>query len=409
MAAEVGVSTLRKIANIAWLNLLQLVKDRAGLVTLIAIPLMLTFLFGTMLGGAESKVPVAVADLDRTAYSRQIVSGLDPASYRISDVSESEARAMTSSGEVAAAIIIGKGLGGDVLGGTDTTVTVVEDPRSTSALAVAEAVRGGVQRVAANAEVIRIVQGAFRDASTMTGVQQAPPAPSDVFAYADRLWSPQPPLSVNAVSVTASKVRGTATEAVGFQQYSLGFTLMFMLFMGIGAAGGFLDEREQGTLSRLLTTPTSKVVLVGGKVAGIYITVALEAAIMIGAGVAIFHVPWGDDPVGVVMIIGAYALAATGLGVMASSLVRTRGQLSAITAVGATALAMLGGCYWPLDIVNPTMRTIAYMTPTGWAMTGLTDVVVRFQGTAHAVVPTLVLVGFAAVFLGVGVARLKLE
>jgi hypothetical protein len=55
------------------------------------------------------------------------------------------------------------------------------------------------------------------------------------------------------------------------------------------------------------------------------------------------------------------------------------------------------------------MRTIALMTPTGWAMTGLTDVVVRHQGTSHAVLPSAVLLGMAALFLGIGVARLKLE
>ncbi len=400
---------MRKIAALAWLNLLQLAKDRTGLLTLVAMPLMLTFLFGTLLGGGEQKVHVAVADLDRSVYSREVAAGLDPRSYLVENVGVQQAREMVSSGEVAAAVIIGRGLGGDVLGGTDTTVTVVEDPRSSSSYAIAEAVRGRVQRVSANAQVIRMVQGAFRQASTLTGIPQSPPPPADVYSYADRLWSPSPPLSVAEVSVTASKVRGSATEAAGFQQYSLGFTIMFMLFMGLSAAGGFLEEREQGTLSRLLTSPTNKPTLVAGKVAGIYVTVALEAAIMIGCGVLIFRVPWGDDPLGVVMIVGSFALAATGLSVMLSTLVRTRGQLSAMTAVGATSLAMLGGCYWPLDIVNPFMRTIAYLTPTGWAMSGLTDVVVRYQGTAKAVTPSLVLVGFAAVFLAVGLSRLRLE
>ncbi len=135
----------------------------------------------------------------------------------------------------------------------------------------------------------------------------------------------------------------------------------------------------------------------------------MQAAIMIGFGVLVFHVPWGDDPLGVIMIIGTFGLAATGLGVMISSLARTRGQMSAVTAVGATTLAMLGGAYWPLDIVSPAMRTVALFTPVGWAMTGLTDVVVRYQGTVQAVLPSAVLLGMAVVFLGVGVSRLKME
>lgn len=399
---------MNKIVTIAGLNLRQLTKDRAGFATLLAIPIMLTLLFGTVLGGGERKVPVAVADLNGTVYSREVAGALDPASYTTVAVDEAGAREMVSNESALAAIIIRKGFGDDVVAGNDTTLTVLEDPRSTASLAVAEAVRGRVQRVAANSETIRVVKSAFQQASSMTGQPLGPPSPRDVYTYADKLWTP-PPLSVAEVSVTPSKTRGSGTQAAGFQQYSLGFTLMFMLFMALSSAGGFLDEREQGTLSRLLTTPTNRATLVAGKVVGILATVALEATIMIGFGVLVFHVPWGDDPIGVIMIVGSFALAATGLGVMASTLVRTRGQLSAVSAVSATALAMLGGCYWPLDIVSPAMRTIAYLTPTGWAMTGLTDVVVRYQGTQHAIAPSLILIGFATVFLAVGMTRLKLE
>jgi ABC-2 type transport system permease protein len=120
-------------------------------------------------------------------------------------------------------------------------------------------------------------------------------------------------------------------------------------------------------------------------------------------------VPWGDDPLGVVLLVASFGLAATGLGVMVSTLVRTRGQMSAVMAAGATALSMLGGAYWPLDFVNPTMRLVANLTPTGWAMQGLTDIVVRGQGVAQAVLPTLVMTGMAVLFLVVGISRLRLE
>lgn len=400
---------MRKILNLTWLNLLELSKDRAGLGTLIVLPLMLTFLFGTMMGGAERRITVAVSDADGSAISREVVAGLDERSYAVRRVDEATARAMTASGEAAAAVLVPASFGRDVLAGTDTGVTLLKDPRSNSANAVAQAIRGRTGRIAADAGTIRIVRRAFRDAERRTGVPQAAPPPADIYEYASRLWEPVPPLSIREVAVGRSKVRGAATQATGFQQYSLGFTLMFMLFMGMGSAGGFLDEREQGTLSRMLTTPTSKAVLVSGKLLGIFVCVVFQATVMIGAGVAFFSVPWGDDPLAVTLLIGSFALAATGLGVMLQTIVRTRGQMSAVTAVSATALSMLGGAYWPLDIVNPAMRTVAMLTPTGWAMSGLTDVVVRSQGVAQAVVPSLVLAGMGLAFLLVGVARLRLE
>jgi hypothetical protein len=55
------------------------------------------------------------------------------------------------------------------------------------------------------------------------------------------------------------------------------------------------------------------------------------------------------------------------------------------------------------------MRTIALLTPTGWAMTGLTNIVVRSQGPVQAVLPSSVLLGMAALFLAVGISRLRLE
>jgi ABC-2 type transport system permease protein len=398
-----------KIATLAWLDFLRLLRDRTQFGVMLVLPLMLTFLFGTMMGGGERKVAVAVFDPDGTSYSKEVVAGLPERSYAFQLVSEEVARQMASSGEVAAAVIVPRGFGAAVVEGVDTKVVVVKDPRSTAALAIVQAIQGRVRRIAANAQTVRIVRAAYRDAERSTGAPVIGAASADIYAYADRLWSPDPPLAVREEAVQASRVRGEGTVASGFQQYSMGFTLMFMLFMGMGTAGGFLEDREEGTLARLLMTPTSKPLLIAGKVVGVYATVMFEAAIMVGFGAFVFGVPWGDDPLGVILLVSTFGLAATGLGVMVSTLVRTRGQMSAAMAAGATALCMLGGAYWPLDIVNPTMRLIANLTPVGWAMQGLTDIVVRSQGTTQALLPSLVLSGMAALFLVVGVSRLKLE
>lgn len=69
----------------------------------------------------------------------------------------------------------------------------------------------------------------------------------------------------------------------------------------------------------------------------------------------------------------------------------------------------MGGCLWPIEILSPFMQGIAKATPTGWAVIGLTDIVARNQGMEAAVLPAIVLLGFAAVTLGLGVRFLKFE
>jgi hypothetical protein len=201
-----------KIATLAWLDFTRLARDRTQLAVMLVLPLMLTFLFGTMMGGGERKVSVAISDPDGTTYSKEVVAGLPERSYNLRRVGEEVARQMASSGEVAAAVIVPKGFGDDVIAGIDTKVVVVKDPRSTAAIAIVQAVQGRIRRIAANAQTVRIVRAAYRDAGRSTGVPAAGPTSVDIYAYADRLWSPSPPLAVREEAVQAAKVRAGSSS-----------------------------------------------------------------------------------------------------------------------------------------------------------------------------------------------------
>ena len=72
-------------------------------------------------------------------------------------------------------------------------------------------------------------------------------------------------------------------------------------------------------------------------------------------------------------------------------------------------MAMLGGCYWPVEITPPFMQQLAKLTPTGWAMVGLKNTVARGMGVESVLVPCAALLGMAVVFFAVGLSRLRLE
>ena len=216
-------------------------------------------------------------------------------------------------------------------------------------------------------------------------------------------------MAVRVAEVRASATHKAELSAPASTQYSMGFTVFFVLMICLAGAGGFIEEREFGTLRRLLATPTSRVRIVGGKLLGVASIGALEAAVLVGFGVLVFRVPWGSSPAAVALVLASLVLASTGLGVMLSAVARTRSQLSAVSSVLSTALAMLGGCYWPTEITPPFMQKVALATPTGWAMIGLKDIVARGMGVTSALVPCAVLLGMAVLFLGVGLSRLRLE
>lgn len=403
---------MRRVLAIARLSLLELFRDRTELVAVIVLPLLLTWVFGTAFGsqGVERALEVPVADLDGTRYSKQVVLALDDAeAFDALPMSEDEARTLVTEGDAPIAVVIPAGFGDNLEAGRRVRILALRYPGSQNGQAVVEVVQGVAARVAANAEAARAVAPLLAEKAPAGPPPGSPPDFVELYDIADGYWEPEPPVGVDAEVLTATDSRAAQLEAPPNTQYSLGFTVFFVFMTALGSAGGVLEDRELGTLRRILAAPARRAEILAGKVLGVAMVAAFEAAILVGFGAIVFGVPWGSDPAAVAALLLALVLSATGLGVMVSALVRTRSQMSAAGPVLSTGLAMLGGCYWPIEITTPFMQTLAKFTPTGWAMAGLKDVVARGMGFVDVLPAVGVLMGFAVVAIGVGVTRLKLE
>lgn len=392
---------MRKILALAWLNAIQLLRNPAEVVGVVVLPIVLTMLFGSVFGGGGGgTVRVFFVDEDDSVYSAQVGALIDAEeSFTVEEMIRSEAEEMIASGDGSAAVIVPDGFGDDLEAG-EAKIHVLRHPASESALAVQSVVQGVAIRMSGSAAIASIV----RAAPSGAGVGF-----DDAYRRVDAEWDPQPPVYAEGRTVVASEVRGDSVLAEGSAQSSIGFTVWFILFMTFGSAGGILEEREQGTLRRLLVAPIGRATVLTGKVAGTVLAATVQALVLTTVGALAFGVPWGRDPAGVALVLGSYILAGTGLAVMVSALVRTRDQMGGASPLISTGLAMLGGCLWPIEVVSPAMQAIARLTPTGWAVMGLTDVVVRNQGVQAAVTPSLVLLAFAAVTLGIGAKMLRFE
>jgi ABC-2 type transport system permease protein len=403
---------VRRVFSIAALNLQQLLRNRGELVGVIVLPLLLTWVFGLAFGSGSAgarmtKIPLA--DADNSRYSKFIADTVNESdSFRTVVVTEAEARRQVRDGDAAVAIIVARGFGDNVEHGRDARVLTLRDPGSADAQAIVQVVSGATDRLATDAKAAHVAANALVSGADGVYPSGAPDFRT-LFRAADRFWRPNPPVGVTTKVVIASAAHSSELSAPANTQYSLGFTVFFVLMVSLGGAGGFLEDRELGTLRRLLATPASRGEIVLGKVSGVALIGAFEATILVGFGALVFGVPWGSAPLAVVIVLGSLVLAATGMGVMLSVLVRTRSQLSSLTPVISTALAMLGGCYWPLEITSPFMQKVALATPTGWAMIGLKNTVARGLGVEAVLVPALVLLSMAAVFFAIGLSRLRLE
>lgn len=392
---------MRKILALAWLNAIQLLRNPAEIVGVIGLPIALTMLFGSVFAGSSAKpMRIPFVDEDGSSYSAQVGNLLDAEeSFEIDAMTRAEAESEVSAGDAAAAVIVPEGFAAGIKA-AGAEIELLRDPTSENSFAVMAVVQGIAMRMSGDAETAGIVV-----AAGLPGAGDFDRA----YVQTDSRWEPKPPIYAEGQTVVASDVRGDSVIAEGNTHSSIGFTVWFILFMTFGSAGGILEEREQGTLRRLLVAPVSRATILAGKILGTVLAATAQALILVLVGALFFGVPWGRDPLAVALVLGTYVLAGTGLAVMVSALVRTRDQMSGSSPLIGTGLAMLGGCLWPIEIVGPAMQFVAKLTPTGWAVAGLTDVVARNQGLGSAVLPAAVLAGIAAVTIGIGVRFLRFE
>jgi len=167
-----------------------------------------------------------------------------------------------------------------------------------------------------------------------------------------------------------------------------------------------LTDREAGHLERLLAWPVSTGAVVTAQFLSIGLLGLVEALYFLVLG-RLFGQSPGPHPLALFGVLALMVTAASGLGVLLGSTLRTARQAAALGIFITLALSALGGCWWPLEILPPAMKTLAMALPTGQAMHAIVRLMV-WRDPPSALVGYLVyMVFFAALSLGVAATVLR--
>lgn len=404
------MSAVRKAGAIALLSLAMTVRDRTALIWRLVMPVVMTVLVGSVFGGAAAAVrtPVAVVDEDDSAYSRLFAERLGAeGTIRIRKTTADLAGALLDDGRTSAVVLIPRGFADRINTGKDADVSVRFDPRRGLPTLVTEVVREVAMRLSVDATA-----GEFTAALAVreTGnPARAPAIRRRAIERADGWWSPTPPITVIAEAVTAYAPGRRRQLPTGMEQSSPGFAVMFVTLAAAMSAAALVVERQNGTLARLLTTPTSRASILGGKIAGIYLQGLVQMGILVGVGQGALGVNWGQSPAALAALVCTYMFAATGLGIMLAALVRTEAQASTLFPVVTIIPSMLGGAWWPIEIMPSYMQAVAFATPQAWAMTGFVNIIIRGFGLPEVLPQAVALAGFGAAFFLIGLLAFRFE
>jgi len=192
-------------------------------------------------------------------------------------------------------------------------------------------------------------------------------------------------------------------------QASAGQLITWVFVPLLGTSELFAFERARGTLRRLLTTPTRSTTFLLGAITGQLGQSIVQMTILVAFAAVVMHLTWSRSLLALAVVLLAFALAAVAFGTMLGTFIKTEGQASGLSIMLGMAMALLGGCWYPIELFPPFVQTAVKVLPTTWAMQGMLDIVLRGQGLTGVLPEALVLLGFATLFFVVGVWRFRWE
>ena len=189
-------------------------------------------------------------------------------------------------------------------------------------------------------------------------------------------------------------------------QQSVPAWLIFgMFFVVIPIAGVLIQERNDGTLTRLATFGVSPGALLGGKLAAFMLLNWAQLGFMLLVGRWGVPLLGGDAlqlniaPGWFLLMVVATSAAAVSLALLIAAYTRNFDHAAALGGGLNVVLGAIAGVMVPRMLMPPALQTVSEWSPMGWALDGMQAVFLGEPDAAFILPRAGLLAGFAAVCL----------
>jgi ABC-2 type transport system permease protein len=398
---------MKKIFAIAWKDAIIRFASSSELLFFIVLPVVFTFLLagGSPNGEQDPRIRLLVVDEAQTVISQQIIDELENSTAVYPEVAtREEAQGQFDERRASAVFIIPAGIDIASLQAGSAEVEMLQQPNNLNATVQERAVLTAIRRVSS-------AISAAQNAVAQREAKQLFASDADKQTYFESSLELAQNIQKEAPE-RVTVVEGSTPDAVEYDpraNSSAGqlITWVFIPLFGISAL--FAYERQQGTLRRLLTTPSRKATFLLGTISGQVVMALIQMSLLVGFGILVMKLNWGREPLALFVVLLASALAAAAFGTTMGTFIKTEGQASGLSIMFGMVMALMGGCWYPLELFPQAIQNAVKILPTTWAMQGMLDLVSRGKGLVDILPEAGVLLGFAAIFFAVGVLRFRYE
>lgn len=384
---------LSAIWTMASSDLRQRIRDRSVLIFALVVPIALMIVFNLLFSGAGSAkslkpITVQVAAQPDDQFAQGLVralSGIDGLKVTATAVPLTAVDRMSKrvdSGSVTVGVVFPAEFSAAVQKGASPKVELIQPGDGGLESQVAGSIVSGyVERVATASQAGTAAKSLGIPATDVSKVTRAVATSEPTLTAKDGTPSDQQ-LSTGGYLV--------AGQAALFMFFTVGFGVIT-----------YVQEREQGTLPRLMSMPIPPRSILLAKVLVSFILGVVATSVLLGVGSLLFGVGFGN-PVPVAVMVVTAVIAVTSLVLLVTRVARTAEQAQGATAIVGILFGVLGGSFFPISGTGLLAR-LSDLTPTAAFIRGLG--ITSGGGGVNALgAPLTVFAVFAAVSLAISFA-----
>ncbi|MDN6640460.1 MAG: ABC transporter permease [Tetragenococcus sp.] len=198
---------------------------------------------------------------------------------------------------------------------------------------------------------------------------------------------------------------GAQRAVTGFQLYMLiGMVFYFSVFTILFLQTNLLEEKRAGTWNRLIMTPLKKTQIYLGNLFHYFLVGLFQIVLSFFILTNLLGINIGTNYIPMIAVVLSFTFAIVSLGILLISVVPTPQSLQVTIPIVTTAMAMLGGAFWPIDVVqNRFIVFLGELMPIKHGIESMNNVIIEGSTLTEIFQPLGILLLMGTLFMGIGI------
>jgi ABC-2 type transport system permease protein len=335
--------------------------DKRGMLLTFAVPIALITLFAFAFGGAggsdeSDPLRLVIADQDKSEISKQIIDRLDSLEeFVVIRSTPDSAVNLVIKGKKPAALFIPDGTEDSIRAGDMPAFELKYDQGQEPEVGILEGA------LIANLNAI---------AGEILMKEMSSKMPADSMMQ----FMPKQSNASNGVTIRETPLLKEKESPVGLIHAVAGTAIMMLLFSVTGMGSAMLEEKQEGTLKKLMMAPINPSSILFGKMISVNVISILQLIIMFIYGWLMFGLDLPGHIFSTMIMIVCTAFACSAFGVFLVSIAKSKAQVQGLSTLIILTMSAIGGSMIPSFIMPAFMQKLSVFSVNYWGIQGFYDV-----------------------------------